>query len=110
MDLKETSILGSAVESHWYYRSKARALRNVLGNVDRSTILDVGAGSGFFSRDLLRNTDAAGAWCVDTSYAGDSDECYAGKPIHLRRSIGEIDAGIVLLMDVLEHVDDDVLI
>jgi SAM-dependent methyltransferase len=107
MDLKETSILGPAVESHWYYRSKARAMRALLGNVERSTILDVGAGSGYFSRYLLQNTGAEASWCVDTSYPDNSDECYVGKSVHLRRAVGETPAQIVLLMDVLEHVDDD---
>jgi len=31
-----------------------------------------------------------------------------GKNIHFRRSIGSVDANVVLLTDVLEHVDDDV--
>ena len=31
-----------------------------------------------------------------------------GKPIHFRREIGELHADVVLLMDVLEHVEDDV--
>ena len=31
----------------------------------------------------------------------------AGKPVHYRRAIETIDADLVLLMDVLEHVDDD---
>jgi SAM-dependent methyltransferase len=108
MDLKETDILGDGVATHWYYRSKAAATRKLIGDRPVSAILDVGSGSAFFSRDLLRATSAREAWCVDISYDADSDDAEAGKPVHLRRAIGKVDANVVLLMDVLEHVDDDV--
>jgi SAM-dependent methyltransferase len=71
-------------------------------------ILDIGAGSGFFSKKLLSDTMAKEAWCVDISYENDSDALEAGKPVHFRRSVDEVNADLVLLMDVLEHVDDDV--
>ncbi|ALI02843.1 methyltransferase domain-containing protein [Pseudomonas sp. FW306-02-F02-AA] len=108
MDLKETDILGSSIEQHWYYRSKAAATTRLLGNARVDRILDVGAGSGFFSHHLLTHTAATEAWCVDISYEADSDATTAGKPVHYRRSIDSVDADLVLLMDVLEHVDDDV--
>ncbi len=108
MDLKETDILGADIGKHWYYRSKARAMERLLSGVTPSTILDVGAGSGFFSRKLLSNTLAKEAWCVDISYEDDSDTLESGKPVHFRRSVDEVNADLVLLMDVLEHVDDDV--
>jgi SAM-dependent methyltransferase len=108
MDLKETDILGSDIERHWYYHSKANAMRRLLEGTAPAKILDVGAGSGFFSRHLLACTDAVEAWCVDISYEADSDEWEAGKAVHYRRSVDTVDADLVLLMDVLEHVDDDV--
>lgn len=108
MDLKETNILGSDIEKHWYYRSKAKAMEHLLCGVAPSIILDVGAGSGFFARKLLSNTSAKQAWCVDISYEADSEALEAGKPVYFRRSVDELDADLVLLMDVLEHVDDDV--
>ena len=70
--------------------------------------MDVGAGSGFFSRYLLNNSGAKDAWCVDISYEDNSDSLENGKRIHFRQSIDSTDADLVLLMDVLEHVDDDV--
>lgn len=108
MDLKEADILGDEAATHWYYRSKAEAMTRLLGKVQPLTILDVGAGSGFFTRYLLENSSAREACCVDTSYDKDSDAIYKGKPIRFRRSIQKVDADLVLLMDVLEHVDDDV--
>jgi SAM-dependent methyltransferase len=107
VDLKEVEILGDAVGKHWYYLSKARALRRLVPRHDVSSILDVGAGSGFFSKDLLGWTTAKEAWCVDTSYAEERDDQVGGKTIHFRRSIDSSAADLVLLMDVLEHVDDD---
>jgi 2-polyprenyl-3-methyl-5-hydroxy-6-metoxy-1,4-benzoquinol methylase len=108
MDLKETEILGADIEQHWYYQSKAKAMARLLSGVSPSIILDIGAGSGFFSRKLLSDTSAKEAWCVDTSYANDSETVEAGKPVYFRRQVGMVNADLVLLMDVLEHVNDDI--
>lgn len=108
MDLKEIDILADAISVHWYYRAKAEATRRLLEGQGAKTVLDVGAGSGFFSKHLLESTDVAEAWCVDPSYPGDSDETHGAKPLHFRRHIDAADADLVLMMDVLEHVDDDV--
>lgn len=107
MDLKETDILGDSIGEHWYYCSKAAATRRMLGEAPIKRILDVGAGSGFFSHHLLTHTAAREAWCVDISYPADFSATTAGKPVHYRRAIDSVDADLVLLMDVLEHVDDD---
>ena len=108
MDLKETDILGDSIGEHWYYRSKAAAMMRLLGHGATRRILDVGAGSGFFSRHILSSTDAQEAWCVDISYPAEHDGEEAGKPVYFRRHVDHADADLVLLMDVLEHVDDDV--
>lgn len=108
MDLKETDILGEHIHEHWYYRSKRAAMQKFLGNIRPTSILDVGAGSGFFSRALLDRTDATTAWCVDISYPQDYDDQAGDKPIHFRRSVEQLDSDLVLLMDVLEHVENDV--
>ena len=108
MDLKEIELLGDSQDAHWYFVSKGRALRRAVSERPFRSVLDVGAGSGFFSRMLLRETAAASAVCVDTGYAGDHSEMYLGKPIAFRRVAPVGDADLVLLMDVLEHVDDDV--
>ena len=50
MDLKEEDILGADIGRHWYYRSKAAALRRAVSGLRPKHLLDVGAGSGFFSR------------------------------------------------------------
>jgi 2-polyprenyl-3-methyl-5-hydroxy-6-metoxy-1,4-benzoquinol methylase len=108
MDLKEEDILGADIGRHWYYRSKAAALRRMVGPLGPQRLLDVGAGSGFFSRHLLTETDAKSALCVDVAYERDRDETLDGKPVLYRRDCGPTDCDLVLMMDVLEHVDDDV--
>src|SRR5204863_2051938 len=108
MDLKEIGLLGTDQESHWYYASKARALRHALGDYSPRRILDVGAGSGFFSKTLLRETAATGAVCVDSWYVEERSEVQFAKPIEFRRTSPVGNADLVLLMDVLEHVEDDV--
>jgi SAM-dependent methyltransferase len=108
VDLKEAGQLGDDEGSHWYYASKARALEKCLGGRDPDRILDVGAGSGFFSKMLLRRTSARSAICVDPGYPTDWAETQLGKPIAFRRHSTVGDADLVLLMDVIEHVDDDV--
>ena len=109
MDLKEADILGEHIDTHWYYRAKAEAMLHYLGRVAVRKVLDVGAGSGFFSKYLLAHTEAAGAICVDPYYPQDSSDTIAnGKSIRYHRGCGVIDVDLVLMMDVLEHVDDDV--
>jgi SAM-dependent methyltransferase len=108
MDLKEVGLLDGDQESHWYYASKSCALRQALGHDQPQRILDVGAGSGFFSRMLLRDTAARSAVCVDPGYPRDWSEIHFAKPMAFCRASPVDDADLVLLMDVLEHVDDDV--
>lgn len=108
MDIKETGLLGLDVDKHWYYRSKARAMIHVLDNIGASIVLDVGAGSGFFSKYLLKHSNTKEVWCVDIGYEEDFDSSIGEKTIHYCSAIKEVAADLVLLMDVLEHVDNDV--
>lgn len=107
MDLKEEEILGEDTARHWYYRAKADALLRSLRGMEFASVLDVGAGSGFFSRQILARTSAREALCVDPNYAADSDAMPGGKPLSMRREIRSSSADLVLMMDVIEHVADD---
>ena len=106
MDLKEREALGESADAHWYYQSKARMLASHLDRPVRH-VLDVGAGLGWFSRWMLENGHAETATCVDPGYEADWDEEVAGRTLHFRRRVEKSDADLVLMMDVLEHVDDD---
>lgn len=107
MDVKEEQLLGGAVGQHWYYRSKQLALDSLLRRVAYSSVLDIGAGSAVFSKHLLQN-GAGSALCVDPAYPFEREESYCGKRIRYVRDVEPCGADLVLLMDVLEHVDDDV--
>jgi SAM-dependent methyltransferase len=108
MDLKEVGQLGSSQDTHWYYASKARALLQSLKGRAPRQVLDVGAGTGFFAKMLLRDTPAASATCLDPGYPEEWSEVCYDKPIAFRRTGAVGEADVVLMMDVIEHVDDDV--
>jgi len=107
MDLKEADILEDSIKDHWYYISKGRAMRKMLGNLKVSEILDVGAGSGIFSRQLLDAGYCDSAVCLDTNYCSEKIERYNGKQIFFVKSIECASQKLILMMDVLEHVPDD---
>jgi len=108
MDLKETEILGDGIADHWYYSSKAKMLEEVIGPISKTKILDIGAGSAFFSKHLLKNTSAQECMCLDISYPSNSQASIDGKPIYFCKESAPYNADLVLLMDVLEHIPDDV--
>ncbi len=108
MDLKEEEILGNKIYEHWYYVSKGRAMSSFLGDTKSEQVLDVGAGSGIFSRQLLDHDIAQSAVCVDPNYSQETEELHNGKKISFVKSIDKTTQKLVLMMDVLEHVEDDV--
>ncbi len=107
MDIKEEEILGDQADRHWYYRTKARALRAMLPDPFNRRVIDVGAGSGFFSRHLARHGLIDEAWCIDIGYERDRDERVGDATLRFRKTPQAADAGLALFMDVLEHVPDD---
>jgi hypothetical protein len=108
MDVKEELILGDKALAHWYYVAKGRALLAMLKSIKVPEIVDVGAGSGVFSKVLIEAGTCQRAICVDPAYPNEREEWYLGRAIHFVRSIDTVTQSLVLLMDVLEHVDDDV--
>jgi hypothetical protein len=107
VDLKEEAALGPGIDGHWYYVSKSLMVEtHVQGQGLR--VVDVGAGSGWFSRRMLQRGIASSAICVDPGYAEDSEHSVGGRRLSFRRSVDCFDADLVLLMDILEHVEDDI--
>lgn len=113
MDLKELE-LGVNPDVHWYYQSKLLPLfaytRKVLKSVDQLTIVDVGSGSGFFAISLEKHFSdkIKKVYLVDLYYTPEEIAVTKGKKIEKVTRIPEqIDNGLVILMDVLEHLDDD---
>ena len=108
MDIKEVEILGDHVNKHWYYISKSKALLKLTDSFSPCKIMDVGAGSGYFSKFLLDNTTASESLCVDISYEKEETLAENGKSIRFVREVEKSHSDLVLMMDVIEHVDDDV--
>jgi 2-polyprenyl-3-methyl-5-hydroxy-6-metoxy-1,4-benzoquinol methylase len=106
MDLKEEASFGGDPAAHWYYVSKYRALTAFAGTLAAERVLDVGAGSGVFSRMLLRDGAAESAVCVDPNY----DEARLAERAPGLRFVRAAETGaasLILMIDVIEHVDDD---
>lgn len=110
MDIKEVSSVEQQNYQHWYYTCKKSALLKLIENNTPSYVLDIGAGSGYFTKSILDDTEAVSAICIDSAYTKTGKENYNGKQIAYYNRIEDCNkADLLLLMDVLEHVDDDKL-
>jgi hypothetical protein len=107
MDLKEMELLGDSLEDHFYYVSKGKALYSIIKKYRAKTILDIGAGSGLFSKQLLSTGTFRYAVCLDIGYTHEYTEIYKDRPVTFVKSIDDLSQDVVLMMDVLEHVTDD---
>ena len=106
MDLKEVALVDPG--SHWYYQSKLFALVRAVRKFspDWVSLIDVGAGSGFFSRSIADFEKGQQVICVDPNYEAEKSE-EAGNLKFVKDP--PVNGGdIYLFMDVLEHVADDV--
>jgi hypothetical protein len=101
MDLREVGILDA--ESHWYYLSKLNIIQSEVTRwVSQDLrILDIGAGDGFFSKQLLKQRRGT-ANCVDINYIHPREE----GPILFSTKAEFLDPNLILFIDVLEHVSD----
>jgi len=109
MDLKEESLINTDLIDHWYYHSKSAALAKLIeGYQLPRMVTDIGAGSGFFSKYLIREKLVTEAICIDINYSHEKTTSYLGVNIHYRKKIKTTCSNLFLLMDVLEHVNDDV--
>jgi len=105
VDLKELDLVDPSV--HWYYQSKLVGVRSMVGQVlrDDIRIIDVGAGSGFFSLALGAEAKAKTIQCIDPNYSQERRE--RDGAVCFLRTPDDPEADLYLLIDVLEHVDDD---
>jgi SAM-dependent methyltransferase len=100
---------------HPWETSRFRFLHGVLRRIGVDDapmrVLDVGAGDGWFSLQLLaRAPRASTVFCVDAEYGpADVDALVAKGGGRLRAGAGRPAEkfDLVLLLDVLEHVEDD---
>ena len=60
-----------------------------------------------FTRQLIDAGVAERGVCVDPGYDCDRAETHNGHEIRFRRTVHHVPQKLILMMDVLEHVDDD---
>lgn len=107
MDLKELELAGGDAANHWYYRAKSKMMLSHLAGLKLDSVMDVGSGSGFFARQILLNTPSSEVTCVDPGYEADQTEQVGEKLLHFVRSVETSNCDLMVMMDVLEHIEDD---
>jgi SAM-dependent methyltransferase len=103
MDLKEAT---SNPHRHPWELSRARCIFELIRQKKLTRFVDIGAGDGFFTQKLLA-VDPNAAYAVDSEY-GDEATCIGG--IVCLNSISKLPENSfdgLILMDVLEHIEDD---
>lgn len=112
MDIKEISS-GIDQNIHWYYQSKKIPLLNYFGSLSKDikyTIIDVGSGTGFFAEELLKAfpDKINNCYLIDTEYSEEEIEKSSNTRLIKQREIpNHISDSLVVMMDVLEHLEDD---
>ena len=114
MDLKELES-GVDQKTHWYYQSKKiplfRYFKQVVKEQGRKiTVIDFGSGSGFFAYELLEAfpNDIEDVLLIDIGYTDEELAETKEQRVKKLRFIPEgINYSIVIMMDVLEHIEDD---
>lgn len=92
---------------HWYYRHKFAAIkRETELVVHLKSIVDIGAGSAIFSRELLKLNNDVQVQAVDIGYEYEGIDRNEIR-LTYTRTCSNFDADLFLLTDVLEHVEDD---
>ncbi len=114
MDLKELES-GVDPSTNWYYQSKKIPLfkyfKNLTQNQDKKlTVIDFGSGSGFFAYELHKAFPEyiEDVLLIDIGYTKAEMEATKDAPVKKLRYIPNgINDSIVIMMDVLEHIEDD---
>lgn len=114
MDLKELEA-GIDPYVHWYYQSKTvplhRYLKQRIASSGPINIVDFGSGSGFFSTYMLEKlgSDIKKVYQVDIGYTEEElgEQISNKKIIRLRYTPQNVKNAVVVMMDVLEHIEDD---
>jgi len=114
MDAGYTSFYGEVYRSHWWWRSReanvVRVLREFLPRRDgRAKILDIGCGDGFIWPRLAEFGTVSGIEPDPALVAPDSpnrDHIEAAGLLEARPRAADHD--LVLMLDVLEHIEDEV--
>jgi SAM-dependent methyltransferase len=114
MDLKELEA-GIDPSTHWYYQSKKLPMlsyvQEQLQKHQPLQIIDVGSGSGFFAYEIEKtfSSQINKVYLVDIGYTQEEMQATRDQKIEKVLYIPErIENSVVILMDVLEHIEDDI--
>ena len=104
MDLIESGVRDPI--KHWYYAHKFWFIRNSNSwkNVNVKSLVDIGAGSALFSKELLRLNLVSKVVAVDVGYKAERE---TRSGISYCRTTDYSGFTHFLLTDVLEHVAED---
>lgn len=116
MDLKELES-GVDPKTHWYYQSKKipmlKFMRNAFAKSNKKlTLVDVGSGSGFFMYEAMEAIPEMieKVWLVDINYTQEEINATKNQIIEKRLDLPDnMQNAVVVMMDVLEHLEDDAL-
>lgn len=129
MDIKEYQVkTDSKKMNHPWEEARFRVVYDILykqiiskfENKEKAAIniFDIGCGDGYFLEKLAQKLPNAQCFAIDTAFDDiiiqEFEEKYKSSNIKFYKSIESIElqnveADIVLLLDVIEHIEDDVL-
>lgn len=117
MDIKELKVSDfNNISRHPWEYARAKVILDIIKNSSPSVIVDIGCGDIFIAEQLSKNFPSTDFYCVDTAFDNSIIDYYTKKHnngrISLYKSIVELNskdikADIVLLLDVIEHIDND---
>lgn len=110
MDLREFKAFDNP-ERHPWELARLKAVRSILKPLlgRNITVLDYGCGDGFVSRGLIEGSEIKSVWAYDP-HLTDATIARLKKDSRIRYSAKLPSGGaygLILLLDVVEHVDDD---
>lgn len=114
MDLRERA--GQTGRRHPWELSRLDAirflLRPILSGRSRMTVLDIGCGDAFMSRELRKTAPFLSVTAIDTNLSDKEISDFSGEDEGLRycNEYGALEGeryDLVLLLDVLEHIRDE---
>src|SRR3989344_8353690 len=110
MELEEIDKMYELEDSHWWFSGKRELIVNIVNSLNPKNILDVGCGTGSLVSSLNKTYEVVGC-----EYSKDAIRlCQNRGSIRLIRSdaeklpFKEESFDVVTLLDVVEHIDNDV--